>query len=70
MRAVLIGAIKLYQKVLSSILVTDRCRFYPSCSYYAIEAIGCHGFIKAILLVLRRTFSCHNFNSGGYDPVP
>jgi putative membrane protein insertion efficiency factor len=46
------------------------CRFYPSCSSYALEAIEKKGICKGIILTLRRLLHCHPFSSGGYDPVP
>lgn len=58
-----------YQLLLSPLL-GPRCRFYPSCSHYAIDAIGLHGPLRGGWLALRRIGRCHPLNAGGYDPVP
>jgi putative membrane protein insertion efficiency factor len=47
-----------------------RCRFYPSCSGYALEAITTHGVVRGVRLAIWRLLRCHPFNPGGYDPVP
>ncbi|MGI5879991.1 MAG: membrane protein insertion efficiency factor YidD [Syntrophomonadaceae bacterium] len=57
-----------YQKV--SRFTPATCRFYPSCSNYAIEAIEKYGITKGGWLAARRIMRCHPFNAGGYDPVP
>lgn len=58
-----------YQYLISPFL-GPRCRFYPSCSAYAIEAIQRHGVFKGSYLMCRRLLRCHPFNAGGIDPVP
>ena len=61
--------IRLYQWCLSPWLGAC-CRFNPSCSHYAVEAITLHGVIKGGLLATRRLLRCHPFGLNGYDPVP
>ncbi|CAH0534775.1 Putative membrane protein insertion efficiency factor [Vibrio stylophorae] len=61
--------IRFYQLVISP-LIGPRCRFTPSCSQYAIEAIKIHGVIKGGWLTIKRLLKCHPLNDGGYDPVP
>jgi uncharacterized protein len=68
-RHVLRGLIRGYQLVISPWLGT-RCRFHPSCSRYAYDAIEAHGAVSGSLLAVRRVCRCHPFNAGGYDPVP
>ncbi|AWK14961.1 membrane protein insertion efficiency factor YidD [Candidatus Fukatsuia symbiotica] len=65
----LIGLIRGYQRVVSP-LFGPRCRFHPTCSDYALEALGKFGVIKGSWLTLKRVLKCHPLNSGGYDPVP
>lgn len=69
MRALLTGPIRIYQRVLSPLL-GPRCRFHPSCSSYAIEAIERHGAARGSWLAVRRIARCHPLNEGGLDPVP
>jgi putative membrane protein insertion efficiency factor len=68
-RKILAAPIYLYRWALSPLL-PNRCRFYPSCSNYAIEAIETHGALRGGWLALRRVLRCHPFHPGGYDPVP
>lgn len=65
----LLFIIKLYQWVISP-LIGNRCRFEPSCSHYAAEAIQKKGLISGIWLAVRRVGRCHPWHPGGYDPVP
>ncbi|MGG2142943.1 membrane protein insertion efficiency factor YidD [Symbiopectobacterium sp. RP] len=65
----LIGLIRGYQLVISPLL-GPHCRFRPTCSQYAIEAIRRFGMIKGSLLTLKRVLKCHPLNLGGDDPVP
>lgn len=58
-----------YQRFISPAL-PPSCRFSPSCSQYALEAVSKHGALKGMWLGARRLVRCHPFNPGGYDPVP
>ena len=69
MQKVLTFIIKLYQLFLSPLL-GNNCRFYPSCSCYAQEAITSHGSLKGLWMTSTRIARCHPFCEGGYDPVP
>ncbi len=69
MKAVALALIRLYQLTLSPLFGT-RCRFHPTCSAYAHEAISRHGFLRGAGLGLRRLLRCHPFHAGGIDPVP
>ena len=61
--------IKLYQYILSPVL-GPSCRFYPTCSNYAYDAILRYGPLKGVIVALKRIIRCHPFNEGGIDPVP
>jgi uncharacterized protein len=65
----LILLIKLYRYFISPWL-GNCCRFYPSCSQYAMLAIERHGICRGILMAARRLLCCHPWHEGGYDPVP
>ncbi|MFJ5446552.1 membrane protein insertion efficiency factor YidD [Methylobacillus methanolivorans] len=65
----MVGLIKLYQWMLSPLL-GQRCRFYPTCSQYAIEAIQKHGALRGAFYTIRRLSKCHPWHDGGHDPVP
>jgi len=68
-RTLLILPIRFYQRVISP-LFPPHCRFYPTCSSYAVEAIQKHGPIRGLWLALVRILKCHPLHPGGYDPVP
>ncbi|MHB1398539.1 MAG: membrane protein insertion efficiency factor YidD [Trichloromonadaceae bacterium] len=65
----LLVPIHIYQRVISP-LKPPSCRFYPSCSCYARQAIERYGALRGLGLSLRRIVRCHPFNPGGFDPVP
>jgi putative membrane protein insertion efficiency factor len=69
MRLVMIALIKLYQTILSP-FVGQHCRFYPSCSSYALEALEKHGTVRGLWLSIKRVSRCHPWHEGGVDPVP
>lgn len=68
-RKFLIAMIRLYQKYLSPLKRKRSCRFYPTCSQYAIDALNRYGVLKGSCLALRRILKCHPFHPGGFDPV-
>ena len=68
MKKILISLIRFYKKFISP-LKKPCCRFYPSCSVYAIEAISKHGAIKGSFMATKRILRCNPFCKGGYDPV-
>jgi putative membrane protein insertion efficiency factor len=69
LRALLLGAIGAYRATLGPML-GGRCRFHPSCSAYAAEAIEKHGALRGTWLALKRISKCHPWHAGGVDPVP
>jgi len=69
MRGLLVGLLRGYQYLISPLL-GSHCRFYPSCSHYAVEAIEAHGTVRGTRLALQRLLRCHPWHPGGYDPVP
>ena len=69
MRNIFIFIIKIYQKTISPYL-GSRCRFYPSCSNYCIEALEQHGMVRGLWYGIKRISTCHPLHRGGFDPVP
>ena len=65
----LMALVKCYQLTLSPFF-GQQCRFSPSCSHYAIEALQAHGAIKGSWLTIKRLSHCHPWHVGGHDPVP
>lgn len=66
---VMTALIRLYQLLISPVLPAS-CRFYPSCSHYAVEALRVHGALRGAWLAFRRLSRCHPWSAGGVDPVP
>ncbi len=69
MKRLAIFLLRGYQYLISPLL-GPRCRFHPSCSHYAIEALQQHGLLRGLWLTLRRLLRCHPWHPGGHDPVP
>lgn len=69
MKQLMILIVRGYQVVLSPHLPA-ACRYYPTCSHYAIEALGKHGALRGGWLAVKRIARCHPFRPGGFDPVP
>jgi putative membrane protein insertion efficiency factor len=64
-----VAVIRVYQRYVSPCL-PPACRFYPTCSEYAAQAVTRHGLLRGSWLAVRRLLRCHPFHAGGYDPVP
>lgn len=70
MKSILLALIRLYQTAISP-YTRPRCRYYPTCSQYAAQAIAAHGALRGSYLAVRRLLRCHPFSRRGwYDPVP
>lgn len=69
MARILVSIVKAYQLVLSPFL-GQQCRFYPTCSHYAVEAIQKHGALRGSYYTVRRLMRCHPWCDGGHDPIP
>lgn len=69
MKSVFLWIIRFYRRFISPIK-PPCCRFYPTCSAYALEAVSVHGALRGGILALLRLLKCHPFHKAGYDPVP
>ncbi|PZA07374.1 membrane protein insertion efficiency factor YidD [Meiothermus sp. PNK-Is4] len=69
MRFFLVGLVRFYQRFISP-LKPPTCRFYPTCSHYAVEALERHGALWGSYLAVKRILKCHPLHPGGIDPVP
>jgi putative membrane protein insertion efficiency factor len=69
MQQLAVVAIKVYQRAISP-FIPPSCRYYPSCSEYARQAIEKHGLLKGLILAVMRIARCHPWHAGGVDPVP
>ena len=69
MKNILLVLIKFYKYAIS-VHLPRACRYYPTCSDYAYEAISKYGFLRGGWLAVKRILRCHPFHPGGYDPVP
>jgi hypothetical protein len=67
-RAIAVAPIRAYQRLISPAL-GQRCKYYPSCSEYAIQAIGTFGILRGLILASWRLLRCNPFSRGGFDPV-
>ena len=70
MKKILIAIVRFYQRNISPYKGGATCRFVPTCSEYALEALEKYGALKGSLLAILRILRCHPFSAGGYDPVP
>jgi putative membrane protein insertion efficiency factor len=68
-RLAAVALLKLYRLVISP-LYPPCCRYYPTCSEYAVEAVEKYGALRGAWLAVKRILRCHPFHEGGYDPVP
>ncbi len=65
-----LAPLRLYQRVLSPLKPVPSCRFHPTCSSYAVEAVQVHGALRGLWLAATRLLRCHPWHAGGFDPVP
>ena len=68
MKSLTVKIIRFYQKFLS-VFFAGSCKFYPSCSQYAIDSLEKYGFVKGVYFSVKRILRCNIFSKGGYDPV-
>lgn len=69
LKKILISFVRLYQILISPLLGANKCRFYPSCSNYMIQAIEKKGVIKGLIKGVGRLLRCHPWSQGGHDPL-
>jgi uncharacterized protein len=69
MRDLAVGLLRAYKRFVSPLL-PPACRFYPTCSEYAMQAIAKHGLLRGGILAAKRLMKCHPLHAGGFDPVP
>lgn len=69
LKKIILAIIKFYRRFLSPLKRRPTCRFYPTCSQYALDAVMKYGAIKGTYLAILRILKCHPFHPGGYDPV-
>ncbi|MGI6086182.1 MAG: membrane protein insertion efficiency factor YidD [Acetivibrionales bacterium] len=69
LKLIVLSFIKFYRRYISPLKRKPTCRFYPTCSKYALEAVTKYGAIKGTYLSILRILKCHPFHPGGYDPV-
>lgn len=69
MKAILVAALRVYKMVISPLL-PPACRFFPTCSEYAVQAIAKHGALRGSILAAKRLARCQPWHPGGLDPVP
>ena len=70
MKKIFISIIKFYQSSISPHMGKGKCKYHPTCSHYAMEAIEIHGAFKGFFMAVWRVLRCNPFSKGGYDPVP
>ena len=70
MKEFMLSSIRVYQKYLSPAKGRTTCKYYPTCSAYALEAVEKYGALKGGAMAAKRILKCNPFSKGGYDPVP